>query len=54
MPPGTLASDDRPVIVDESDKDIKGVCTSTDMTEVGENSSTFLNDERIRPVDHDD
>jgi hypothetical protein len=54
VPPGTLASDDRPVIVDESDEDIKGVCTCTDMSKVGEYGSTFLDDVGILPVDHDE
>jgi hypothetical protein len=53
VPPGTLAGDDCPIIVDESDKDIKSVCTSTDVTQIAENCSALLDNDGILPVDHD-
>lgn len=53
MPPGTLAGEDCPIIVDESDKDIKSVCTSTDVTQVAEDLTALCDNDGILPVDHD-
>ena len=53
MPPRTLAGDDCPIIIDEGNKDIKRIGTSTDVSKVAEDGGTFLNDGGILPVDHD-
>ena len=54
MLPGTLASEDSPVIVEKSDTDIQDIRAGTNVTEIAEDGGALGDGFGIRPVDHGD